>query len=384
MRSLLAVAALLAALPASARTHQVRPGQSIRAALAHASPGDRVEVLPGTYREGAPGDLNALTITQSGIELVGLSRPGHPVILKNAGAQSFGIWVSPANSAGPGPQADDEHPPCGLSGPTQRTLHGFTLKGFTVRGFAVHGVHLACVDGFSLLDNVAEDNLVYGLFPVVSRNGLLAGNLVTGTTHDAAIYVGQSDNVLIAGNRAERNLLGIEIENSRRCSAVGNEASGNTLGIFVDILPFLERGTQEDAFVAFNSVHDNNRPNTADPDDILGILPSGLGILVAGGHATTVLANDVRDNGFTGIAVVSLCLGLALQGSDCSGLDIDPDPVNDRILGNRLTANGTVPQDDPFFESIRADLIWDGSGTGNCWSGNKFATSTPAELPGCK
>jgi parallel beta-helix repeat protein len=381
MRSLLAAAVLLAALPASARTLVVHPGESIRAAVARASPGDRIQVKPGTYREGAPGDLNALTITRSGIELVGQSKPGHPVILENAGGQSYGIWVSPANSAGEGPQADDEHPPCGIAGPTRQTLHGFSLSGFTVRGFLVHGVHLACVDGFSIEGNVSEGNLVYGLFPVVSQNGLVTGNVVTGTTKDAGIYVGQSDKVLIAGNVSHGNLLGIEIENSRDCAAVANESFGNTFGIFVDILPHLERTTQERAFVAFNSVRDNNRPNDASPDDILGLLPAGMGILVAGGEATTVLANDVRNNGFAGIAITSVCLGV-----DCTDptLDIDPFPVNDRIVGNRLTGNGTVPQDNPLFEALRADLVWDGTGTGNCWSANRFSTSTPPELPGCR
>lgn len=381
MRCLLAAAVLLAALPAPARTLLVRPGQSIRAALARAAPGDRIEVLPGTYREGAPGDLNALTITRGDVELVGLSRHGHPVVLENAGGQSYGIWMSPANSAGPGPQADDEHPPCGLDG---QTLRGFSLRGFTVRGFAAHGVHLACVDGFSILDNRSEDNLVYGLFPIVSRNGVMAGNVVTGTTLDAGIYVGQSDNVLITGNLVHGNLLGIEIENSRGCAAVANEAWGNSFGIFVDILPFLERTTQERAFVAFNSVHDNDRANSADPEDLLGVLPAGIGILVAGGRSTTVLANDVRRNGFTGIALTSLCLGITLQGGECGDLGIETDPVDDRIVGNVVTGNGTAPQANPFFEAIRADLIWDGSGTGNCWSANRFGTSTPPQLPACR
>ena len=102
MRSALVAALILSAgLPAAARTLVVRPGGSIRAALARASAGDRVEVWPGVYREGASGDLNALTITKSGIALVGLSAPGRPVVLENAGAQGYGVWVSPANSAGP-------------------------------------------------------------------------------------------------------------------------------------------------------------------------------------------------------------------------------------------------------------------------------------------
>ncbi|HET7826871.1 MAG TPA: NosD domain-containing protein, partial [Anaeromyxobacter sp.] len=247
-RRWLAAAALLLVAPAAqAATIVVHPGASIRAALARASPGDRIEVLPGTYREGAPGDLNALTVTIDGIALVGRSRPGHPVVLENAGGQSYGVWASPADSAGPGPEADDEHPPCGLAG---TVLRGFSISGFTVRGFAAHGVHLACVDGFSITGNIAEDSGVYGLFPVVSRNGVLTGNLVTRTATDAGIYVGQSDAVLVAGNVAHDNELGLEIENSRNCAAIGNQVFGNTLGLFVDILPFLERKTQEATLVA--------------------------------------------------------------------------------------------------------------------------------------
>jgi parallel beta-helix repeat protein len=380
MRLVLATAAALLALPVSARTIVVHPGSSIRDAVARAAPGDRIQVKPGVYREGAPGDLNAVTVTTPGLEIVGLSRPDAPVVLENVGGQQFGFWVSPANSTG-GAESDPERPPCGLNG---TSLKGFALRGFTVRGFAVHGVHLACVDGFALDENHADDNGVYGLFPVVSRNGAMRGNLVTRTQTDAGIYVGQSDNVVIAGNRAIDNLLGIEVENSRNCAVLGNEVTRNTMGIFVDILPFLERTTQEDTLVAYNSVTENNRGNTAEPDDILGIIPSGTGILVAGGHRTTVFANDVRGNQFTGIAVSSLCFGLALQGIPCEGLDIDPDPVGDRIVGNRVTGNGGAASSlPPPFDALAADLIWDGSGSDNCWSRNVFNTSVPPELPAC-
>ncbi|MGE5715214.1 MAG: NosD domain-containing protein, partial [Acidobacteriota bacterium] len=231
---LLALAVGLSPVPLLARTIVVHPGHSIRAALQQAKPGDRVQVLPGLYHEGAAGDLSALTIDTDAIELVGVPSPARPVVLENAGGQSYGIWVSPADSAGPGPQSDPEHPPCGLSG---AKLDGFSLSGITVRGFAVHGVHLACVDGFSMTNNVADGNGVYGLFPVVSRNGVMSNNEALNTATDAAIYVGQSDNVLITANRVHDNLLGIEVENSRHCAVTANEVYGNTFGIFVDILP---------------------------------------------------------------------------------------------------------------------------------------------------
>ncbi len=383
LRFLLAASLLLAiaAVPASARTLIVHPGASIRAAISQALPGDRIVVLPGIYKEGAPGDLNALTVTIDGIELLGSSGPGNPVVLENAGAQSFGVWVSPANSAGPGPESDDEHPPCGFDG---SRIHGFSIRGFTLRGFQKHGLHLACVDGFHISNNVSENNAVYGLFPVVSSNGFLTSNVVRGTSLDAGIYVGQSDSVVIAGNRSENNLIGLEVENSRNCSVLGNELSNNTLGILVDILPFLVKKTQDTTLVANNRVHDNNRVNTGIPGDITAVIPSGTGILVLGGHAATVTLNKIENNGFTGIAVASLCLGLALQENPCTGLDVDPDPSNNHIILNELANNGTIPQADPFFDSLRADLIWDGSGTGNCWSDNRFTTSTPPVLPSCR
>jgi parallel beta-helix repeat protein len=264
------------------------------------------------------------------------------------------------------------------------TLAGFTLSGFTVRGFGVHGVHLACVDRFSLSDNHADRNQVYGLFPVRSSRGIIAGNLVTNTETDAGIYVGQSDNVLISGNLVHHNLLGIEVENSRNCAVIGNDAHHNTFGIFVDILPFLQSKTQDATLVAFNSVHENHRDNTAEPDELLGLLPPGIGILIAGGDRTTVLMNQVSDNAFAGIAVVSLCLAFQLQnpGEQCPQLDVDPDADGNRILGNKLQGNATLPVPFPF-DQMEADLFWDGTGDGNCWSGNAFTTSIPSLLPAC-
>jgi parallel beta-helix repeat protein len=374
------VPCLIAALPAAARIITVQPGESIRAALAQAQPGDRVEVLPGTYREGSPGDLNALTIVTNGIALVGMSTPQRPVVLENAGGQSFGIWVSPPDSSGAAAQSDRERPPCGLLGTTVR---GFSLSGFTVRGFGLDGVHLACVDGFSLSRNVADGNGEYGLFPIVSRHGSVSHNEVMNTQTDAGIYVGQSERVDVTDNHVHDNLLGIEVENSVSCDVTGNVVHGNTFGIFVDILPFLLRQRQEGSSITGNQVYDNNRPNTAEPDELLGLLPAGIGILLTGADETRVSGNAVTGNHFAGIGVTSLCLAFALQGLPCAGLDVEPNPDGNRIIGNLVLGNGAVPVGIAVLDALRADLVWDGTGTGNCWQGNIYATSVPAALPAC-
>src|SRR5260370_31186922 len=145
-RLLLAALPLVAfaAAPASARTLIVHPGGSIRAAISQAVPGDEIVVLPGVYKEGAPGDLNALTVTIDEIALIGRSTPEHPVVLENAGGQSFGVWVSPSNSTGPAAEANDEKPPCGADGPP---IHWLAIPGVTLRGFPKDRLQLPLVGG---------------------------------------------------------------------------------------------------------------------------------------------------------------------------------------------------------------------------------------------
>jgi parallel beta-helix repeat protein len=369
---------LLVLPSARARMHVVQPGDSIRAALAQAQPGDRITVLPGVYREGAADDHTALTVTRDGIALVGLSSPGHPVVLQNAGSQSYGLWVSPSDSAEP--TDDPERPPCGHSG---ATLRGFLLSGFTLQGFLQHGAHLACVDGFALTGNVADGNAVYGLFPVLSRRGVIAANEVRHTELDAALYVGQSAEVLISANRVHENLLGIEVENSEHCAVLGNDVYANTVGILIDVSPDKVRTVQAHTTVAFNHVHDNNRGSTAPPEELLAVLPAGIGLLLVGADTTTVSGNVVQRNGFVGLGVVSLCLGLALQGQPCTDLDVEPNADGNRLVGNVVEGNGTVPLAGSPVDVYRADLLWDDTGQNNCWQANVFTTRVPPMLPAC-
>lgn len=114
-----------------------------------------------------------------------------------------------------------------------------------------------------------------------------------------------------------------------------------------------------------------------------GVLPAGIGILVVAADTTEVSENRVERNPFTGIALTSLCTGLALQGLPCDGLDIDPLPDRNRIVRNVVVGNGTVPVPDPTLDALRGDLSWDGTGSGNCWSRNRFSTSAPPSLPSC-
>ena len=365
-------------------TMTVHAGESIQSAINAAAANATIFVEPGVYHESANA-ANAIVVSKDGIQIVGQSAPGHPVVLENAGGQMNGIVVAPTDSINidPTQESPGEHPSCGANG---NMVHTFSLKGFTVRGFDQFGVYLACVDGFTLTENFTDTDQLYGLFPVRSHNGTMSNNEAQGTTQDAALYVGQSDHVMITGNSTHDNLLGLEIENSSDVTAMGNEVFNNTLGIIADVMPGLQKKDQTNVLIADNNVHDNNLPNPADQSDLTEMTPPGTGLVILGGSMVTVQNNTLSNNGFAGIIVASYCTGTTA----CSvPIDIDPDPTNARILNNNLSNNGMSPPADPLEAELAADLVWDNKGTGNCWTGNTASATVKTvggaqHLPVCQ
>jgi hypothetical protein len=61
---------------------------------------------------------------------------------------------------------------------------------------------------------------------------------------------------------------------------------------------------------------------------------------------------------------------------------VNPLPDQDQVRGNTVLRNGSHP--DPRLAPLPgADLLWDGSGTGNCWAANRFTSAFPTPLPAC-
>ena len=82
-------------------------------------------------------------------------------------------------------------------------------------------------------------NGAYGLYPVLCKNVLIEDCYVSDAS-DAGIYVGQSEKIIVRRNKAEKNVAGIEIENSIDADVYENVATGNTGGILVFSLPDLQ------------------------------------------------------------------------------------------------------------------------------------------------
>jgi parallel beta-helix repeat protein len=323
----------------------VHNGGSIQSAV-NSITGGIILVEPGIYKE-------AIEINKPGIQLIG-SEEG--VIIENPGDEENGITVND--------QGD-----------------GFVLKNVTVRGFEENGVYLTHVDGFLLSHVTAIDNGEYGLFPVFCAHGIIEHCSASGHS-DTGIYVGQSTDVSMSFNKVNANVNGLEIENSSRVQASHNQCYDNVSGISIVLLPGLTVKTSSDIEVTKNIVSNNNHVNFSEPGGFEYFVPTGVGIFILGTDNTIVNDNVISDNNFVGIANVSVLVLAALANLPPSAFgDIEPNPDNNKIVGNKLIHNGTSAP--AGFPLPAVDLLWDGSGNNNCWRKNIYSTSYPVSLPVC-
>ncbi|MEE2663012.1 MAG: parallel beta-helix domain-containing protein [Myxococcota bacterium] len=328
-RALPAVLWILLAQPivAAADVIRVGPGESIAQGLEGAPPGSVVEVEPGVYHE-------ALTVDTPGITLRGIVREGARPVLDGKGELGDGVIASGSP---------------------------FSMSGFEIRHYVGNGVTTQGVDGVVLTDLVIDDTGLYGVYPVQSRNIEVTHTTVTGI-RDAGIYVGESNRALVAYNEVHRNVAGIEIENTNDAVVRDNLVYDNTAGIAVFVLPNKVQKEGARTHVLRNWVLRNNRANFGDPEAIIGQLPHGVGIFVMGADDTLIEDNWVKHNVSAGLAV----LRLAKENAD-KDPELEPNADRTRLGFNQLVANGLSPHPEIAAGYGRgADVMWDGTGTGNC------------------
>lgn len=329
----------------------VHKGESIQAAVDKAKRGMLILIEPGVYKE-------TIVVDKPGIKLIGKFSLSDEVVIKNPGEENNGIRV-------------------------RGNGDGFVLANITVEGFERNGVFLDSADNYIISHVKAVDNEYYGIFPVHCNHGLIESCIATGS-EDTGIYVGQSTDVKIQFNVAYGNVNGIEIENSSDVNAAFNEAYDNVAGFLIDLLSGKDVKTSNNVSVRFNHSYNNNHVNFADPDALAAAVPSGLGILILGTDKTIAEHNTINDNQFAGIAVFSTLVLATIAGIPPEQLsDIEPNPDGVKIRKNVLTRNGFNPPVIPGLPLPGVDLLYDGSGTGNCWKQNSFATSYPSPLPSC-
>ena len=209
-------------------------------------------------------------------------------------------------------------------------------------------------------------NGAYGIYPVKSKNILIEDSSSIGAS-DAGIYVGQSQNVIVRRNHAERNVAGIEIENTIGADVYDNVATGNTGGILVFNMPNLAQPGQSTR-VFKNKSYENNLANFAAKGAAVASVPAGSGVVINSNPKVEVFDNDIGSNKTANLIISSY---FSTNYYNTKGVDpkYDPYPRAIFVYGNRFKGGGDSP-DGLELKTLKTamfginghfpDVLWDG------------------------
>ncbi len=216
----------------------------------------------------------------------------------------------------------------------------------------------------------STENGAYGLYPVQTKNLLVEDSVAIGAS-DAGIYVGQSENVVVRNNTAERNVAGIEIENTRFADVYRNVATQNTGGILVFNMPDLPV-TGSHVRIFDNEIHDNNTDNFGHEGTAVANVPAGSGIIINSHDLIEVFENEIRDHKTANILISSV---MSTDYADREASDVfDPYPNQIAIRTNEFSGGGNDPDlqelavlKEALFgpQGKLPDIVWDGFAEGD-------------------
>ena len=321
---LAAAVALALALPACEKVSSVSDSASpagesgfaaeFRQQLLDAKPGDVIQVPAGTFHFD-----RSLSLRADGVTIRGAGRDKSVLSFKGQKAGAEGLLVNANDFTIEHLAIEDSK--------------GDGLKVSEARGVTIRGVRVEWTGG------PKTSNGAYGLYPVLCHDVLIEDAVAIGAS-DAGIYVGQSRDVVVRNSRAERNVAGIEIENTVNADVHGNVATGNTGGILVFNMPALTQ--QGDAVRVFaNKVTANNTGNFGAKGTPVASVPAGSGIVVNSNDNIEIFDNDIADNQTANI-IISSVFSTGYKADKASG-EFDPYPERIFVHGNRLSGGGDSP-----------------------------------------
>jgi parallel beta-helix repeat protein len=322
---------------------KIEPGENaqeeIQEALILAEEGDVIELAAGIFiiKSTLSLDVDNVTLRGAGIDKTILS-----FATQDAGSE--GITV---------------------------TSNGVVLRDFAVEDAVGDAIKTKGCKGISFINIRAEwtggpksTNGAYGLYPVSSEDVLIDGCVAIGAS-DAGIYVGQSRNIIVRNSIVKYNVAGIEIENCYNADVYNNLATHNAGGLLVFDLPNLpQQGGHNVRFFNNRSI-DNDTENFAPVGNIVGDVPTGIGLMIMGNRDVDVFNNEFSGNGTANILLASY------SGKRNEGKNFDenylPNPERIHIHHNEMGRSGYKPMgkygklmSTAARSEFLADVVWDG------------------------
>jgi len=350
--------------------------KSIQAAVDAARPRDTIRVAPGTYRES----VFVATKNKSGIKLIGDSRNPRRVVLEQKGLRGsfkrFGLDNVRGQNA------------IQVNGADNVTMDGFSAYHYKANGFFVVNV-----TGYTMTHLVAGYGGAYGVYAFNSKGGTMSSSEAF-YNNDSGFYIGQTPpqsgrklRSTIRKVKAWGNVLGFSGTNVKYTTITDSDWYNNGLGIVPNALTSEKYYPPSDNVITNNRVFWNNfnyfkgAPFKLRPSATGSVpYPVGTGILLFGSRDTQVVNNQVYGNYLIGIGGVQQVLMTGVTATDFPNAAerarvIDASYLRrNTISGNRFGNNGANPNG-------RADLFYDGDGTGNCFSGNTAPGSQLTTVP---
>lgn len=340
--SLLALSLVLAACGEQdkAPTTHADFQKDLQARLIKAKPGTVIEIPAGTYQLD-----RSLSLKVSGVTLKGAGMDKTILNFKGQKAGAEGLLVDASDFT--------------IQDLALEDTKGDALKVVGGKNIVIRNVRTEWTNG------PATENGAYGIYPVQTENTLIEGAVAIGAS-DAGIYVGQSRNVVVRNSRAERNVAGIEIENTIGADVYDNVATGNTGGILVFNMPNLQQpghGTR----VYRDQVKDNDHDNFGHKGTPVASVPAGSGVVINSNDDVEIFDNDIGGHR-TANVIVSSYFSTSYTNLSTSE-SFDPYPERIYIHGNRFGPGGDSP-DNLELKALKLakfglngrlpDILWDG------------------------
>ncbi|WP_346841133.1 parallel beta-helix domain-containing protein [Metapseudomonas otitidis] len=314
--------------------------KDLQARLIKAKPGTVIEIPAGTYQLD-----RSLSLKVSGVTLKGAGMDKTILNFKGQKAGAEGLLVDASDFT--------------IEDLALEDTKGDALKVVGGKNIVIRNVRTEWTNG------PATENGAYGIYPVQTENTLIEGAVAIGAS-DAGIYVGQSRNVVVRNSRAERNVAGIEIENTIGADVYDNVATGNTGGILVFNMPNLQQpghGTR----VYRNQVKDNDHDNFGHKGTPVASVPAGSGVVINSNDDVEIFDNDIGGHR-TANVIVSSYFSTGYTNLSTSE-SFDPYPERIYIHGNRFGPGGDSP-DNLELKALKLakfglngrlpDILWDG------------------------